>query len=116
MIAPTRTTADAREVRLFGLRCAAEQGDAGSQFDLGWKYEHGEGVQKDETEAARLYGQAATQGHADAQKSLGVFYAFINGVEEHEAEARLGCTGRRRSRVMPKHSTASTSATTLAWA
>jgi TPR repeat protein len=64
--------ADVVEVRLLGLRLAAEQGDADPQLDLSCKYEHGEGVEKDEAEAARLYAQAAKQDHADAQHNLGI--------------------------------------------
>jgi TPR repeat protein len=79
--------ADAREVRLSELRLAAEHGDADSQFDLGWKYAHGEGVEKDKAEAARLYGQAAKKGVAAAQCNLGYCYAHGEGVEKDEAEA-----------------------------
>jgi TPR repeat protein len=79
--------ADAREVRLLGLRLAAAQGDAGFQFGLGLKYTHGEGVKKDEAKAARLYGQAAEQGHADAQVYLGECYAYDKGVEADAARA-----------------------------
>jgi TPR repeat protein len=79
--------AEVLEVRLLGLRLAAEQGDAGSQLDLGWKYEHGKGVEKDEAEAARLYGQAAEQGHARAQYNVGICYTNGKGVGKDEAKA-----------------------------
>lgn len=49
---------------------AARAGDARSQFALGWLYENGRGVAKDETMAAFLYGKAADQGYARAQESL----------------------------------------------
>jgi TPR repeat protein len=75
------------EVRLLGLRLAAEQGEAGSQFDLGWKYAHGEGVKVDKAKAAQLFGQAAEQGHDEAQHELGLCYAHGEGVEMDVAKA-----------------------------
>ncbi len=42
---------------------AAERGNAHYQYQLGYCYEHGIGVEKDENEAKRLYSLAATQGN-----------------------------------------------------
>ena len=56
-------------------RKAAEQGDAGAQYGLGWCYENGSGVDKDLSEAFKWYSKAAKQGHAGAKdrlKTLGV--------------------------------------------
>jgi TPR repeat protein len=48
------------------------------------------GVEKDEAEAARLFGQAAEQGHDNAQFNLGTCYYEGKGVKKDEAEgARL---------------------------
>ena len=49
---------------------AADHGDAGAEFNLGWLYEHGVGVAKDEAQAAAWYGKAAAHGRADAKVSL----------------------------------------------
>ena len=50
-------------------------------------YANGEGVLKDETEAARWYRLAAEQGNAAAQYNLGVMYSNGQGVLKDEAEA-----------------------------
>ena len=43
----------------------AGQGDAHSQVELGWLYEAGRGVAKDEVQAMGWYRKAAEQGNAD---------------------------------------------------
>ena len=58
----------------------AEQGDADAQFNLGIMYANGEGVPKDDVEAARWWRLAAEQGHARAQFNLGIMYANGEGV------------------------------------
>ena len=57
-------------------RTAAEQGNADAQFHLGWCLEHGQGIEKDESEAVRWYRKAAEQGHPDAQYLLGCCIEF----------------------------------------
>jgi TPR repeat protein len=54
--------------RLFKL--AADQGDAGAQFNLGVVYANGDGVPQDLTKAARLIKLAADQGFAEAITNL----------------------------------------------
>jgi TPR repeat protein len=49
---------------------AAEQGYAHAQFNLGWMYDEGVGVEKNKAEAVRWYTQAAERGDADAQAAL----------------------------------------------
>ena len=56
------------------LRKAADRGNAAAQFNLGVVYANGQGVARDDREAARLYKLAADQGNEWAQCSLGVFY------------------------------------------
>jgi TPR repeat protein len=77
----TRTPVDRdreREaVRLYKL--AADQGDASAQVNLGYMYERGRGIEKNEAEAARLYQLAADQGNALAQNNLGAFYTNGRG-------------------------------------
>ena len=45
------------------VRAKAETGDADSQFQLGRRYDKGEGVAKDQVEAAKWYRKAAEQNH-----------------------------------------------------
>ena len=52
----------------------AEHGDAGAQYNLGFMYDHGQGVPQDYAEAVRWYRLAAGQGNADAQFNLGLMY------------------------------------------
>ena len=49
-------------IRLDFLKATAEQGDANAQFVLGYKYDTGEDVPQNDTEAARWYRKAAEQG------------------------------------------------------
>ena len=65
----------------------ADQGDAYAQYNLGLKYDNGEGVPEDDAEAAGWYRLAADQGHADAQLFLGLKYDNGEGVVEDDAEA-----------------------------
>ena len=69
------------------LRNAAEQGHAGSQCNLGFMYENGQGVKQDPGEAVRLNRKAADQGHANAQFNLGVMYENGQGVKQDYVEA-----------------------------
>jgi TPR repeat protein len=55
-------------VRLY--RLAAAQGDAAAQFNLGVKFENGQGVAQDKAEAIRWYRLAAAQGEATATATL----------------------------------------------
>lgn len=68
---------------------AAKQGDVNAQFDLGWKYSHGEGVTKDYQQAANWYRKAAEQGLAEAQFNLGLLYANGNGVPQNYQQSDL---------------------------
>jgi TPR repeat protein len=62
-------------------------GHANAQHDLGKCYSLGEGVDIDESKAARLFGQAAEQGHAAAQYRLGICYALGKDTEADAAQA-----------------------------
>ncbi len=62
-------------------------GDALAQFDLGFMYESGRVVPKDDVEAAKWYRKAAGQGFAQAQHSLGVCFTNGEGVPRDEVEA-----------------------------
>lgn len=78
------------------LQKKAEEGNAESQFSLGWIYMHGEGytgvsymrdVPKDPAKAFEWYQKAAAQGHADAQYNLGMLYKLGLGVKEDAGKA-----------------------------
>ena len=69
------------------LARAAQQGDAGAQFLLGSRYDHGQGVTEDDAEAVRWYRLAAEQGHASAQYYLGYKFAQGEGVARNSGEA-----------------------------
>ena len=49
---------------------AAEQGDAGAQYNLGNCYRAGTGVKKDEKEAVKWYTKSAEQGDWFAKRGL----------------------------------------------
>ncbi|MBC7368170.1 MAG: SEL1-like repeat protein [Undibacterium sp.] len=57
------------------------------QFNLGLKYDNGDGVPKDSAEAVKWYLKAAAQGNEGAQLNLGVMYDNGEGVTKNSAEA-----------------------------
>jgi uncharacterized protein len=65
----------------------ADQGNAKAQFKLGFMYENGKGVTKDNIEAVKWYRKAAEQGHAWAQTNLGVMYMLGKGVKKSAVDA-----------------------------
>jgi TPR repeat protein len=58
-------------------------GDPEAQYELGFYYEHGEGVEKDLEKAFEWYTKSAEQGDKNAQNHLGLCYANGNGVEQN---------------------------------
>jgi TPR repeat protein len=64
----------------------AAREDAERWCDLGFSYECGRGVPKDEKQAAFCYRKAADQGHADAQFMLAVMYQEGRGVTHDPAQ------------------------------
>ena len=65
----------------------AEQGSAAAQFNLGLKYDNGEGVPQDDAAAVAWYRKAAEQGHPAAQFNLGLKYDNGAGVPQDDAAA-----------------------------
>ena len=57
-------------IALKQLELRAKKGDAVAQYNLGWRYEYGEGVVQDKREAAKWYRKAAERGHPAAQNKL----------------------------------------------
>lgn len=53
---------------------SAKRGSAESEYKLAQAYQNGEGVRKDEVEAAEWYERSANQGYADAQMAMGFIY------------------------------------------
>jgi hypothetical protein len=65
----------------------SESGDATAQRKLGYAYLNGEGVPKNDSEAARWTRKAAEQGDAKAEHNLGLMYDKGRGVPKDETEA-----------------------------
>jgi TPR repeat protein len=65
----------------------ADQGSAFVPFQLGWSYAHGQGVEKNFTEAARWYRLGAERGDFQAAFELAEMYLKGVGVEKNEAKA-----------------------------
>lgn len=66
-----------------------DQGDASAQFYLGWAYDNGKGVPKDDAQAVDWYRKAAEQGYADAQNALGFSYDHGEGVSRDVLRAYM---------------------------
>lgn len=66
---------------------AAQQGDAESQYLIALMYKAGEGVAKNEKEAAAWLLKAAGQKHPEAQSALGDLYEKGLGVKKDKVEA-----------------------------
>jgi len=69
----------------------AEQKNADAQFQLGLIYANGQGVTKDDKQAADWFGKAAKQGHMEAQTKLGFMYATGRGVAQNYSSAVYWC-------------------------
>lgn len=69
------------------LMQGAQQGNGFAQFNLGYKYSTGEGVQKDDKKAAEWYAKAAEQDVADAQIKMAEISASGVGVPQSHQQA-----------------------------
>lgn len=65
----------------------AENGDAASQIDVAYRYELGQGVQKDLSSAFYWYEKAAEQGDLNGQMKVGYYYQAGVGVQVDYAQA-----------------------------
>lgn len=74
--------------QLGTLRAEAENGDADSQYQLGFLYMTGRGVTRDYKLASEWYKNAARKGHSRAQFSLGVMYFRGRGAARDYVEAK----------------------------
>ena len=76
------------EVDIDERKALAEQGDVIAQINMGWIYQNGSGVPKDNHEAFTWFKRAADQGNALAQASLGMMYYEGFGVRQDYILAR----------------------------
>jgi hypothetical protein len=74
---------------LADLRALAAQGDAEAQYQMGVRYDEGEGVLKDDAQAVQWFQRAADQGHVDAQAHLGAYYWAGRGVPRDLSKAYM---------------------------
>ena len=92
MDADPLTKAEAGDAVAWGeidsvLLAAAKSGNADAQFLLASAFEKGEGVKRNDEEAAKWYKKSAKQGVAEAQVNLGFMYAMGEGVGLDYGEA-----------------------------
>ena len=66
---------------------AAQQGDPGAMYRIGYLYHMGQGVQKSIPESARWFIKSAAAGFAVAQYTAGTLYRDGFGVNQSDAEA-----------------------------
>ena len=74
------------------LLALAQQGHPIAQFNLGVKYDFGQGVDKDPIQAVYWYRVAAAQGHGGAQYNLGGMYFEGVGVQRNLVRAMMWFT------------------------
>jgi uncharacterized protein len=84
---PAATPQFLDQTEMEALCRAAEAGDAKMQRDLGNRYLHGIGVERDPIEARRWYVLAAGQGDGLAAYELGLIYENGLGVSSDKREA-----------------------------
>lgn len=81
-------TCDSNEAAKW-YRMAAQQGDAGSQRELGQMCLEGRGVPQSDAEALKWLHMAADQGEADAQLNLARMYKDGRGVPQDFIQAHM---------------------------
>lgn len=65
----------------------AERGDADAQYNLGWLYANGNGLNVDIATAVDWWRRAAKQGHADAQFAVALAFTTGEGIARDRDEA-----------------------------
>ena len=76
---------DEKAIEYYNI--ALENGNIQAALPLGWYYEDGIGVEKDEKKAFELYKLAYEDGNPDSTFSLGRMYYLGRGTEENDVEA-----------------------------
>ena len=84
---PPETQREMNGVVKVWKRAGWVQGHVQALHNLGYLYEAGQGVPRDQKEAVRCWTKAAELGDLDAQYNLGVMYAKGRGIEKNEAKA-----------------------------
>lgn len=79
--------ADKKKEAVPYFQKAADMGNHWAQLQIGYQYEHAEGLPQNYGEAAKWYFKSAQQGNWVAQKNLGQLYEEGQGVPENWAEA-----------------------------
>jgi TPR repeat protein len=72
MYAKGRGVAQDDKQAVYWYQKAADQGDAGAQYNLGEMYQYGVGVAQDHKQAVYWTQKAADQGHKTAERKLGI--------------------------------------------
>ena len=72
---------------LQAIKQAAELGNTDAQVKLGYMYNNGEGVARNDTEALKWYKLAAENGNAQGQNDLGNMYREGEGGPKNDVEA-----------------------------
>jgi TPR repeat protein len=67
----------------------AEQGNADAQADVALLYEKGQGVPRDDVQAAKWWQKAADQGHGLAQLFIGIKYLYGRSVRQDYVLAHM---------------------------
>jgi TPR repeat protein len=80
-----QTKADQKPIE--EVKVKAEAGDVESEVEIGFRYEQGKGLAKDQVQAVKWYRKAAEQNLARAQKNLGICYDKGEGVAKDQVEA-----------------------------
>lgn len=65
----------------------AQKGNAEAQYNLGWLYANGNGMNVDPDKAMQWWQAAAEQGHAEAEFALGLAYTTGEGVRKDLSKA-----------------------------
>jgi FOG: TPR repeat, SEL1 subfamily len=68
-------------------RGLAQKGNAEAQYQMGYAYYHGNGLNQDYEKAVEWFTEAGNQGHIKAQETLGSMYYFGQGVKQDLAES-----------------------------
>jgi TPR repeat protein len=84
---PADDSDPAGEVVVDPVLAASQAGDAESEYQLGLRYEHGDGVPIDYAAAAAWYRKSADHGHVPASAHLGSLYVDGRGVAADPVEA-----------------------------
>ncbi|MFP6734080.1 MAG: hypothetical protein VB959_09585, partial [Rhodospirillales bacterium] len=77
------------------LRIGAEKGYMVSQFELGYKFQKGNGVPRSYASALQWYAKAAAQGHPTAMNNIGYLIGQGYGTEKKRKGAGLVFKGRQ---------------------